>query len=271
LLQVFNSFQTKALELNTSLLEAKKTTQEVSMEKKYQDFKKAVDLIINKSTELEKIIDSGQLVISEDLKEKLTKIQELKAKAQNKNGVYQKIKQQKAQKEQELNILKSSIFSKYKELDKGDLEDILIDQDNAIKDNNEKNNEKLQRAKKRLAKDIDKEEVDQLCQLQSEITQLELQLNQNLENSTKELTQIINHITNNYGTNITGTVNISGGQTIMGGQNQGVNQTNNNNPLISGGDFTNATFSGDAFSSNNLEKYSSKEKKDNKKRAKRTS
>lgn len=194
LMQNFD-FRTKTSELNTQLIKAKELAKEITMKQKYQDFKKVLKLVLEKSEELETIITTNQLVISDDLKEALTKIKELKAKSQEKDNAYQELSRKKLSKEKELTDLKKVIIINNK-LEEDDLEDLLEDQDQAAKETNEKTAKKLERTKKRLAEKITEIEIIQLCQLQMAITQLELKLNQNIEQSTKQLTTIINNITN---------------------------------------------------------------------------
>ena len=69
LLQNFN-FQNKTSELSTQLIKIKR----LAKEKKYDDLKKALKFIIDKSEELETIITDSKLIISEEMKSTLLEI-----------------------------------------------------------------------------------------------------------------------------------------------------------------------------------------------------
>jgi hypothetical protein len=204
LMQNFN-FQTKAIELNTQLIKVKELAQEITMEQKYNDFKKVLKLVLQKSDELEAIITTNQLVISEEMKEVLTKIKELKHKSQEKDSAYQVLARKKFNKEKELTELKQIIITN-NQLEEDDLEDVLEAQAEFVRT---KDSKRLDRTERKLVKLISKTEINQLCQLQIEITQLELELNKNVEQSTRQLTQIINNI---------GSVNVQQGHVLIGNQ-----------------------------------------------------
>ncbi|CAJ0761777.1 12797_t:CDS:2 [Entrophospora sp. SA101] len=79
--------------------------------KKYDDFKKALNLIFQKSDELEKIITTNELTISEEMKSKLIEIKALKARVSELeaegNNAYQELERKK----QQLEVLKNTIIS----------------------------------------------------------------------------------------------------------------------------------------------------------------
>lgn len=60
------------------------------------------------------------------------------------------------------------------------------------------------------------EEIEKLCQLQKEITELEIE-SENIKNSSNKITNIINNQGINQGIYAGGNVNISGGNFIIGG------------------------------------------------------
>ncbi|KLL03602.1 MAG: hypothetical protein MRECE_12c015 [Mycoplasmataceae bacterium CE_OT135] len=208
LMQNFN-FQTKTLELNEQLTKAKELAKEITMKQKYNDFKEALKFVLEKSEELETIITTSQLVISEEMKEELTKIKELKHKSQEKDSIYQELARKKSAKEQELADLKKTIIANNKitgEDDLGEIKEMLKAQIEFIKNNDL---ERLNLSKKRLVKMkiINEAEINSLCQLQTEITNLELELNNNIDQSTRQLTQIINNI---------GNINVTQGNVLVG-------------------------------------------------------
>jgi chromosome segregation ATPase len=233
------NFQTKACELKEQLTQVSKissvSNSYESEKQKRTALKEALKSLLEKSQNLSKEIakiTADKSLISEETSELLKKLKTKLDNLQNKDNEHQELETKKAQREEELNNLKLAIIANKPRTEKY-LERLL-------KAQQENNTDLVDNCKEVLrSKEIKTDEITKLCQLQSEITNLELQLNQNLEQNkqkTQEITTIINHITNNYGANINGTVNISGGQTILGGHNQGITQTNNNSSLISGGD-----------------------------------
>ncbi|WNE41375.1 MAG: Serine/threonine-protein kinase PknD [Mycoplasmataceae bacterium] len=188
----------KTLDLSEHLIKAR----ELSLDgyKKHKDLKYALKLILESSVELETIIISNHLNISEDTEKIVLKIKELKIKSkelQEKDDSYNKIQEKKSQKEKELEKLKNHIFAN-RELDTVDLSQIselLKKQELSTKNNDEESSKALEIVKRTIKKlkMVDESDVNSLCQLQSEITKLDFELNQNINNQTKQINQIIIH------------------------------------------------------------------------------
>ena len=96
--------------------------------------------------------------------------------------------------------MKKTVIASNK-LDEGaqlDLDTFLENKKLATESNNDKRSARqLEKSKKEL-KDfgITESEVEKLCQLQEEITKLEMKLQQNVNQKTQQLTQIINNFGN---------------------------------------------------------------------------
>jgi hypothetical protein len=193
------------------------------------DEEKFLTELDNIKKELSKEITIDNSLISQETSELLKKIKTELDSVREKTNEYQKFEEEKIKKEQELSKFKDFIYAN-KELDTVDLSQIielLKKQELLTKNKNEESAKELEISKrktKRLNK-ISDEEINQLCQLQSEITQIELQLNKKLEQSTKQLTKVVNNITNNYGTIFKNSnLEINGGQNLLGGDNKIISQ-----------------------------------------------
>ncbi|CAH1765454.1 4440_t:CDS:2 [Entrophospora sp. SA101] len=98
----FYSLQNKTSELNTHLIKIQQLAKEISA---------TLNLIFQKSDELEKIITTNELTISEEMKSKLIEIKALKARVSELeaegNNAYQELERKK----QQLEVLKNTIIS----------------------------------------------------------------------------------------------------------------------------------------------------------------
>ncbi|WP_147409607.1 protein kinase [endosymbiont GvMRE of Glomus versiforme] len=148
-----SNLQTKNLELNEQWTKVKYIAKEVEINKrkqKYDNLKKALKLAFEKSEELEKVIATNQLVISEEmrimLENKLSKVKELKAKLSelqtkdNKHKELERIRDKKELKQvnskKTTSELTSYFLEKSKELTK-ELEEIIATNPNISEEGEE--------------------------------------------------------------------------------------------------------------------------------------
>ncbi|KLL03563.1 MAG: hypothetical protein MRECE_13c028 [Mycoplasmataceae bacterium CE_OT135] len=238
LLHSSNNLQTKASELNTQLIkiqelakeinaiEEQKSAWETKAEQKYNDLKKALKLAFEKSDELEKIVTDNQLIISEEMKEllksKLIEVKELKARVNELEAkdkiAWQALKEKKSQLEKELNKMKSDCLKKAGNYGKEKLQEKLtkllrFQVDITISNALSASDGKEEIIKKLVDKTLMvKDELNNLCQRQEEITQLAMQLeNTVIRQGEKQLTQIVTNIN-------VGDINNEKGYVLIGNQ-----------------------------------------------------
>jgi hypothetical protein len=156
------------------------------------------------SQELEEIFATNPL-LSNEAKEILKKVRESQEKLDSFEQFYQVTKTKIEQKENELEGEKNSFQEKVGNYNKQKLQEKLTKLLNFQKDITDRNapsavDEKEEIIKKLVDKtSITENELINLCQLQKEITELEIQLQITNRHKSKQITQIINNITNNQG------------------------------------------------------------------------
>ena len=117
---------------------------------------------------------------------------------QKEDNNYQSLIKTKSQKEQKLEELKNSIINDT--VDLSQITELLKNQEEVlIKESKEESSKRLEITKRTILrlKTIGESEINQLCQLQSEITTLELKLQENHKQQTKQIKQI-SQVINNY-------------------------------------------------------------------------
>ncbi|CAH1756523.1 13934_t:CDS:2 [Entrophospora sp. SA101] len=188
---------TKIQQLAKEIIDLENLTK--TEQKKRNDFKKALKFVLEKSDELEKIITSSQLNISEEMKEILEKIKGLKDKSKASDSKCQELEEKKAQKEKELEELKNTIIANNK-IEKrthlSRINELLEKQEALIENKTKESTERLEDARDLIIelKIIGEAEINLLCQKQAEITQLTIQLEEITNQGERQLTQIINNI-----------------------------------------------------------------------------
>ena len=210
------------------LEELNKTFSIEQLRKEYADWlEKELEILVqhNQKINQEEINQLTSSPLTDDSQEALEKVKELELKNQElqeklnelqaKDNSYQKLREKIEQEEKELEELKNSYLTKSgnydKEKLKKSLEKFLETQTEIVRTNSSFAASQKMEIKKKLTEKtlITIEELDNLCQLQKEITQLELKLQSDTNQKEKQLTQIIN---------------FSGGQNLLGGKNESIIQ-----------------------------------------------
>jgi predicted nucleic acid-binding Zn-ribbon protein len=194
-----------------------------TLETKYKNLKNQASSLLNH-------IKKGGALDQDETKEIMFKLEnEVKELKINKEDLEKELVKLKEEgqgkvkllgsKKKELEDLKKTIISE-NDLGEDDLDDILEDQENVSKNPNEKTIKKLERTKKRFLKLITESEINQLCQLQSEITNLEIDLG-------KIEQRIINVQGNAFLGNITTGDNANFGNINVQNNNSAIQEQNN--------------------------------------------
>ncbi|CAJ0641869.1 2676_t:CDS:2 [Entrophospora sp. SA101] len=157
-------------------------------QKKRNDLKIALKLAFETSEELEEIIATNQLLISEEMKEllksKLIEVKRLKSRVNELEVKGDNNFQELTRKKSQLEEMKKTIIANNPDA-KDNLEEFL----EAQKTNN---SILIEACRKRLNSQLAMEEINSLCRHQAEITQLAVQLEETNVQKSKQITQIIN-------------------------------------------------------------------------------
>jgi|SRR6185369_1457235 len=165
-------------------------------------------------------MSGDQSTISQEMKEILRNLKEKLNNLQTKNNSLQNLQTKKSQKEKELEGLKNAIIKDTVDLTQ--ITELLKNQEASIEENNQESLKKLEITKRTILRlnITNEDKINQLCQLQTEITNLEIQLQNsqaNVKQKSKELTEntekIVQMITYNFSgsfSNFTGGVGNSG-------------------------------------------------------------
>ncbi|WNE40066.1 MAG: Chromosome partition protein Smc [Mycoplasmataceae bacterium] len=181
-------------ELNKKLQQGKKDLLALGMT---EELMSNTEAIIESVKDLKEELESELTLSKGKIKELEKELAKLKEESQGKAKILER-------KKEELEELKKTVISN-NDLEDDDLEDLLENQIEFIKDPSSK---RLERIKKRMLKVITESEITHLCQLQSEITQLEIDLGK---------ARIINYFSGNF-TNFTGGI----GGSVLNSQNVNV-------------------------------------------------
>jgi hypothetical protein len=214
--QLLKNFQILKEE-NRKLKENQPVT--IDFEKKYQKLKGTLHFLTKeeelKSKEIDLLVTDDILENVKDLKEDLLKTQKIKKELGKQLVSFKQFyftkKQKIEQKEKELEELKKQVITKNETIEE-DLEEALENQAELVKNNySESWKKQLERSKKRLLKQVTEEKVNLFCQLQSEITQLKLEIQKNFNqiNQTFHIENLDNLTINQQIKNIQG-FNIEG-------------------------------------------------------------
>ncbi|WNE39999.1 MAG: Chromosome partition protein Smc [Mycoplasmataceae bacterium] len=189
-------------ELNKKLQQGKKDLLALGMT---EELMSNTEAIIESVKDLKEELESELTLSKGKIKELEKELAKLKEESQGKAKILER-------KKEELARLKETIISDNKSVKRlnSKLDDLLEKQDRIIKNENDKKlKERFEDSKEELAEKISENEVNQLCQLQAQITQLEIALG--------KITQTIN----NYYGKYSGLIN-QGNIGAIGDNSQGI-------------------------------------------------